>query len=128
MKKVLFVSEGQWGTAEPQEYRDLIDIYVCCLSAAKREFSSCSGKKGDKEAVVQVMATSAEAEEKIREERINVVIFISRSMGDVAKKLAEIFPSTKIIVLTGLIPEGEVIWVNKAWISDPQFLTKIVLS
>lgn len=78
------------------------------------------------------MATAVEAEEKIRREVLNqktdVVIFMSRDMGWWAKKFAAAFPEKKILVFTGLVPEGEVIWVDKWLIADPQNLRDIVLN
>lgn len=128
MKKILIVQEGQWGDLKPGDYQDFIDTLVRVLSKAEREFDSYLGKKGEKEAVIEVVATSAEAEVEIHQQGIDVVIFISRSMETVAERLAKTFPKTRMIVITGLIPAGKVVWVNKISASSGEFLRKIVFS
>lgn len=125
MKRVLIVQEGQWGSVQKDDYQKFTDWCVEILSDVKTA-------AGEKEAIVEVVATAAEAEVKIRLEALNqktdVVIFLSRSMGGIAKEFTAKFPEKKIIVFTGLIPKDQVIWINKLWISSRLTLREIVLS
>ncbi len=132
MKRIIIIQEGQWGSLKHEDYQDFVDYLVNILSNIKREFDGCFSKKGEKEAVVEVVATSAEAEAQIRQQaanaRIDIVIFVSRDMSTTAERFAKMFPKTKIMVFTGLIPDGQVVWVDKKWLMSPEILKNIVLS
>jgi len=76
------------------------------------------------------VATAARSEEIIKSAPINdsitAVVFISRGMEKEAERIAKAYPKVRVIVFTGLIPEGKVIWVKKATV-DIETVRKIVL-
>jgi hypothetical protein len=125
MQKVLIVKEGRWGLVEPKEYQEQIEFYQKVLDRA--EAPSLYGRGKEKAAEVRLVETAEEAEKITRIERVKAIVFVSRGMEVQAEKFAEAFPKTKVIVFTGAIPEGKVIWVNKACMSDSKQIQDIVL-
>ena len=130
MKRVIIVKEGQWGGIKEEDYLPLVNLYREVLERAEVPGPYGDGKK-EKAARVEVVATVAEAEKKIKEaplnQRIDVVVFISRGVEVEAERLAKSYPKTRIVVFTGLIPEGKIIWVDKAHCADPKMIENIVL-
>jgi len=124
MKRVLIVKEGQWGSVKPEEYEEQIELYQRILDEAK-------DYKGEKAAKVEVVATAEKAEKIIKtaplNDKIDVVIFISRGMEWIAEKFAATYPRTRVIVFTGLIPEGKVIWLQKSATIGGETIRDIVL-
>lgn len=57
--------------------------------------------------------------------RADIVVFPSRGALEVAKKLAAQPHCPKVVVLTGLIPDGEVQFVDKGW--DPDTIREAIL-
>lgn len=129
MKRVIIVEEGQWGGVKAEDYRSVINLYREVLETAEVPSLSVQGKK-EKAAEVQVVATVAEAEKKIKEaplnQMIDVVVFISRGQEFTAERFAKTYPRTRIVVFTGLIPEGKIIWVDKGH-CDHKMIENIVL-
>lgn len=126
------MQEGQWGLVKPEDYKEQISLYQQTLDEEEEPYGSEGRQVGFRRAAeVRVVATANEAEKIIKtaplNERIGVVIFISRGMERIAEKLAATYPKTKVIVFTGLIPEGKVIWVSKAWATSPEAIQNIVL-
>lgn len=122
-KRVLIVAEGHWG--EVRDYRDMIESYRRILAAA--EVTKFSGNGTEKEAIVEVVETAKEAEREINCGGIYAIIFISRGMEMFAEKFAATYPKIKVVVFTGLIPYGKVIWIDKMWATEPQVVQRIVL-
>lgn len=118
-KRVLIVKEGQWGIVSPESYQDQIEMYKEILDRAK-------DTEGNRMAMVEIVATAAEAERRAKTEA-DIVIFISRGMEKEAERFAKAFPRIKVIVFTGAIPEGKVIWVNKGYAADTKTIQNIVL-
>ena len=120
MKRVFIVAEGQWGSVRPEEYRGEIRLYQRILSEAED-----SG--GNKAALVTIIDTIQGAERKLKEEGADVVVFISRGVEKDAERIAKENPRTRVVVFTGLIPEGKVVWVSKAHAADRKAIQNIVL-
>ncbi len=114
MKTVLIVAEGSWGRMKEGDkgYKEEIQYYTTFLEAAK---SPRLGGGEEKAATVKVVPTAEVAEEMIKSGGVDAVVFISRGMEVVAEQFAGAYPETRIVVFTGLIPKGKVIWVNKIW-------------
>lgn len=112
--RVLIVREGQWGTATPESYEQFIEALRETLERAERTGPNNTKEKAAK---VEVVETWAEAEKRLETAPLNLpihtVVFVSRDMGETAKRMASKYPRTRIVVFTGLIPEGEVVWVDK---------------
>ena len=54
------------------------------------------------------------------------VILISAQRSALIEKLAEEYPKIKFIVLTGELPEGKVIFIDKGWMADKLTVAKII--
>lgn len=119
MKTIFIVKEGQWGLVNPEDYQKQIEFYKSILEAAK-------DSRGEKKARVKIVATAEEAERRAGMEA-DVVVFISREMEVAAEKLAKNLPRIKVVVFTGAIPKGKVIWVDKAGTADRKMIQQIVL-
>lgn len=120
MKRVFIVAEGQWGSVRPEEYQGQIRLYQEILSEAE-------DSEGKKAALVTIVDTIQEAERKLKEEGADVVVFISRGVEKDAERIARENPRTRVVVFTGLIPEGKVVWVSKAHAADRKTIQSIVL-
>lgn len=137
MKKVIIVKEGSWGDlhSEKGDYDSLMEVLKMVIERPAVVFDS--GKKVERRvAEVEFVETQKEALNRVLEAPINVqvhaVIFKSRSMMDVAKKFKkrclEMHRETKVILFSGLLPEGEVILIEHSWNLDPENLQSIIVS
>lgn len=124
MQKVLIVLEGQWGSVKPESYKDTVEAFKLALDKAKVSL----GGEEEKAAETTIVETVKEAEELVRRGGIHVLMFISRGMERKAEELAARYPKTRIIVATGLIPEGKVVWLNKWWLSSGDNIREIILN
>src|SRR3989344_1402236 len=97
MKKVVIVREGQWGLVKK------------------------------KIAEVEVVEASAEALLKLRMGGIDTLIFISRDKLAEARQIKKVHRRLKVVLFTGLIPEEEIILVDKGWLLDSREIKHIVL-
>ncbi len=118
-KRVLIVKEGQWGWVEPEEYQELIKLYTGILEEAKDSL-------GNQLAQVTIVDTIKEAEARIRMEA-DVVVFVSRGVEEEAERIAREHPKIRVIVFTGLIPGGKVVWVQKTWAASRESIQNIIL-
>ncbi|MDO8424364.1 MAG: hypothetical protein Q7S70_00310 [bacterium] len=129
MLRVLIVQEGQWGSVPKENYLEIVEMYKRVLEEAEESCGS-EGKK-QKEAEVTIVATASDAERIIKgaplNTEVNAVVFVSRDMEDVAEILAATYPKLRVVVFTGLIPDGKVVWVSKAWAADSRSIQNIVL-
>lgn len=106
------------GTVKPESYQEQIEMYKKILDGVK-------DAKGNKLAMVEIIETAEEAKRRAKMEA-DIVIFISRGMEEEAERFAEAFPRIKVVVFTGAIPDGKVIWVSKGWIGRDE-ICNIVL-
>jgi len=116
-KRVLFVNEGSWGSVKKEEYDILIGSLKRLLErATKKDYRSDEEKKRAKS--VAVAASTEEAMEEVKKNHVDVLIFNSRSMIPEAREIKRQHRRLKVIVLTGLIPDDEVVLMDKGWISS----------
>jgi len=108
--KVLLVRGEGWGLRadNPDKYDKEIEMFAYLLSRAKRSANSAS---------VESVETFKEAKERVSKGDINVLVFISRSMIPEAREIKKANRKLKVIVLTGLIPDDEIIIISKLWIN-----------
>ena len=125
MKRVLIVKEGQWGDMKPEEYQPLINYFQQTLEKAELPSLYQEGRK-EKTVEVRIIETAQDAEKILKTEGADAVLFISRGMEFTAERLATLYPRTRVIVFTGLIPERKVIWINKIWL-NPELIENVVL-
>ena len=116
MKNVLIVGTQGWNQLKPEDYASLI---TTIKNALEDEVQVGSHKQPAAE--VELVPTPEEARAQLRSgKRIDVVVFVSRGEQADAEQLALQYPHTRMIVLTGLIPDGLVVWVGKHWIRSSE--------
>ncbi|OGC47426.1 hypothetical protein A2713_02330 [candidate division WWE3 bacterium RIFCSPHIGHO2_01_FULL_35_17] len=120
MRKVIIVQEGQWGIVTKKNYDEFIKILKKIVENA------VDGNK-ERIAEVEVVETSAEALTRLEMKRIDTLIFISRDMLAEAKKIKKVHHRLKVVLFTGLIPEEEVILVDKGWLFSSKEIERIIL-
>ncbi len=117
-KKVLIVKGGQWGSATPGDYergartlKRLLEMDEDEKPGAEDErvFSSIEIVDGLKEA----MSVSSD-----------IVIFLSLGQINDARTLKRERLWVKVVIYTGLIPDEEIIWMNKSW--PPEAVREII--
>lgn len=118
-KRVFIVKEGSWGSVKAESYQKQIETYQRYLDEA-RDF------RGKKAAQVTVVNTAEEAEKRVKMEA-DVVVFISKGMEREAEKIARENPRVRVIVFTGDIPEGKIVWALKSAAADRELIQDIVL-
>lgn len=126
-KRVAIVDKGEWGVVKRArgDYADLNERLKKALEAA--ETSDLRGHK-EKAAEVRIVHDVKEASEWLQEYGgYGVIIFTTRGTLGEAKRFAEQFPKIRVILLTGLLPEGEVVLFNKAWLRDREQIVELVL-
>jgi len=118
-RRVVLINEGSWGSVSPESYRRLLES----IRNSMKMLKSPDGKNDLAEAEICELK---EAEKKIKEgETVDFLIFNSRGMLDVARRIKKEYPRLKVVVLTGLLPEEEVILIDKNWISG-EFLQNLL--
>lgn len=124
-KVVLCVREGTWG-ALPQEsaVRYLETCIVEPLQRARQR--DLDTKEETPAACVEVMDTLEQAKERLTRGGVDVLVLNSRSMIGEARSLKKQYPRVQVMVLTGLIPQDEVVLVAKDWLQG-EGLIKIIL-
>ena len=114
-RRVLIVRAGGWDkvSAEAGDYDPLIEM----IKAQVREIT----KNVPAMPVEVVVAGNIDEADKIMFADFYAVIFLTRSMMAKAREMKAIFRqrhrNTKVIVLTGLMPEEDVIIVHKDWLT-----------
>ncbi len=111
-QKVILVREGHWGWTKEGENDPLINTFNDVLK---------------EEAVVKVVDTFEEVK---KETNVDTIIFFSREMQEKAKELFKSMADRKkikVIIVTGLIPADEIIYVEKGWLTTLDLIKDIVL-
>lgn len=122
--KVIWVVKGYtWGAIPQEEADENIRTQVRLLESATRYDSDA--KADVPAAVVEVVERGDLAGRLERYPRANIVVFPSRGAIDRAKEIALRYRDVKVVVLTGLLPEGEVLFVDKGW--DPDAIRDVIL-
>ena len=122
-KKGVIVSQGEWGIARKSTYENLVSMLVLDLEGITEKV----GAREEKAVNITVVDSTDEALRMIEKETIDFLIFISRSMIPRAREVKKLHPDIGIVVLTGLIPDDEIIIIDKGWIvSGTPLLQRIV--
>lgn len=117
MKRVIIILEGQWGTQEKGHYKQYAEAIKRTIEGIKRRESRGPDEEEIQVAEVEIIDTYRQVRERIIKTNIDILIFLSRSMISKAKNVKKLWPSKDVLVLTGLIPEDEIIILNKTWVS-----------
>lgn len=125
MKRVAMVFAGEWGMARRSEgyYYEFEDMLFQAIDGATRHNSS--GQEREKVAEVQRFGSSSEALEWLNGE--GAIIYTTRGMEWEAETAAKKHPRLRVILITGLIPGGKVVYVQKDWALSEEVLTSIAL-
>jgi hypothetical protein len=114
MKKVVIVNAGGRGdlSAEKGSYQSIVDYLG-------REVNKLTlmGKPNEKIAEVQVVNSVQEARNLIRQ--TDVMFFMTAGLLPEARNMKQENKRAKVIVMTGLLPEDDVVMFDKAWFSSP---------
>ncbi len=106
MTKVAIVNA--WGLSLLNASEENYDILARSIQdLLEREKDS----RDESAAEVRVVATTADALKWV--EGRGTIVYVTRGKSREAKRTAEGNPKLKVLVLTGLLPEGEVIFVPK---------------
>ena len=119
--KVAIVKAGEWGDLRQGkgDYDSVIERLEVALREAKRAIDSQPA------AAVQVVQSTQEALSWVMGS--GTIVYISRGMIREAEKVAAEHLSVRVVLLTGLLPEGRVVFVNKTWISSAEQVENVVL-
>ena len=121
-KRVVIVDEGRWGMATKKDYDGVVRTIKWMLERATKKIF---GQEKKRAGFVKVVDTTEMVLEMIKSNDVDVLIFNSRSMISEAREIKRKYRHLKVIVLTGLIPDDEIILVDKGWIGS-QFLETVV--
>ena len=122
-KEVVIVSQGEWGIARKSTYENLVSMLVLDLEGITEKV----GEREEKAVNITVVDSIDEALRIMGNKTIDFLIFISRSMIPRAREVKKLHPDIGIVVLTGLIPDDEIIIIDKGWIvSGTPLLQRIV--
>ncbi|MBI4032768.1 hypothetical protein HY374_03620 [Candidatus Berkelbacteria bacterium] len=118
--RVAIVNAGHWGNLREgdDDYTSLVEKLEESLKKAKRTDDQPA-------ADVRVVRSTDEALAWLYNR--DVIIYISRGMTDEAKKVAAEHPRIRVILFTGLVPDGEVIFVSKTWVYSSEQIRNVVL-
>jgi len=118
MRRIVIVKEGQWGTVTREEYEQFIELLKRSLEEIKTK-NYTTGQE-EKAAEVVVIDTAQEVKNLLKKNKwaVDILMFVSRGMESVAEKIAAEYPRIRVVVFTGFIPDGKVIWFTKTWITQ----------
>lgn len=123
VRRVAIVNAGGWGelSAKKGSYDSIAESFLELLSMATEK--DWSGRER-LAAEARVMTSSKEALEWL--DGRGTVIYLTRGMLHEARKAATEYPKLRIVLLTGDLPEGEVIIAGKQWVGG-EVLLKMAL-
>ncbi|MDO8436179.1 MAG: hypothetical protein Q7S82_02220 [bacterium] len=127
MKKVVIVTEGEWGGMShlKGDYDPFIQRIQKIIENA--ETTNIFGKK-EKSATIELVETFKDALAKVENGRVDVLVFISRGMLSHARLLSKTnLRKIKIVLFTELVPDDEVIIVEKGPYLTRETIQHIVL-
>lgn len=118
MSRVVIVAEGGYGGLDDLDYLKFIDVLIRQLTDTTPEFSH------EPVLDVKVAVHTNEALEQLG--GMGTIVFISGSMLGEAKRVKAQHPSVEVVLFTGLMPDNEVILIDKAWFLDGRALRRII--
>jgi|SRR3989344_23031 len=107
--KVAIIKSKGWGWTKPEEYDSLAEELRDAL--AREKYTD-----GGERAEPRIFSMASEALAWL--DGYGSMIFLSRGDIDVAKEVASKHPDVRVVLYTGLLPKGEVIYIGKAWGSN----------
>jgi len=119
MQRILIVLEGQGESAMSEDYKVFADRLKGHLDMAEESGFKKAGE-------IMIVKKASEAEQIIRQERVNVVIFLSRTMEIKAGEMAAAHPNTSVLIVADRFPEGKIVWVQKNWLSWANTIRELI--
>ena len=122
--KVAIIKAGEWGKLSQAggDYDHFTRQLQDTLDEAEQK--RWTGGK-EKAAEVKVVKNVDEARAWLSGK--GVAIFLTRGMQYVAEALAKESPKMRVLVFTGLLPEGKVIYISKDWTTSIDRIKEFVL-
>ncbi len=104
-RMVVFIKQGRWGDSTQSDTDWSVDTLLRVLSI----------EPSDK-LELQIFDTLDEARSVFDSVEPITVVFFSRGMAATAAKLKRERSHFKVMVVTGLIPDDQIVWVEKQWL------------
>ena len=120
--KVAIVKAGEWGILSQAEGD--YDYLVERLTDTVDQATTGSGPDASKAAESRVVGSTKEALSWLG--RRGVIVFVSRGMCREAQQVASEYPGIRVVLFTGLVPEGEVIFISKGWGLDHEQVERVL--
>ena len=99
-------------SAEAGDYDQTVDFLVRTLTGLK---SVTPPERNRAEA--KVVTSVEDADMELQHGRVDVLIFMTLGLRHEAERIKTQYPKVKVIVLTGLLPDDEVVLVDKSWLN-----------
>ena len=110
IRNIVLVKQGGWGQVTKPEYEDFI-------SYMKRNIEKIESNIEIKFDVVDSLDDIKDRLTVLND--IHTLIFISRSEIETARKIRKQYSHiNNVIVLTGLIPDDEILIIEKPWLTE----------
>jgi len=116
-QRVVIVNEGAWGEVTKESYDSFVRFIKREIERAMRRYPSSGEEKKRAESVIVVESTD-EAIKRLDMNDVDILIFNSRGMIPEAREIKRKYRRLKVILLTGLIPDDEIILMDKGWIAS----------
>ena len=125
-KNIVIIKQGGWGSISKKDYDDIAVFLKKMLKRISNQRAELS--VGLAELKVDIVNSLSDIEDRLGVlNDIEVIIFLSRSEIETAKELRKKYEHIrKVIVLTGLIPDDEILIVEKACLTD-DFLSNVII-
>lgn len=125
LQKVALVKAGEWGSKRQDkgDYDELVERLTNIVEEARQEAGPDRCKI--KAAKSYVAGSTQEALSWLGGH--GVIVFVSRVMATEAKEVASKHPGIRVILFTGLIPEGEVVFISHGWLLQRKEMERILL-
>lgn len=114
-KWVVICTDAHWGTVTKEDYEESAESLRQLIEGLEVE----QNDKAEKLAIVDIVDTQAAVKKILREsplnEAVDILIFLSRGAISEARAIKRQYKHLRVVVLTGLIPEDEVVILSKSW-------------
>lgn len=128
-KRVVIVNAGGFGRLDASngDYDGFIGLLSRFLDTLTQN-APVTGKE-EKAVIVEVVTSVEEAEGRVNQGQVDCLIFITRGLLAEAKRIKMKHPhqGLKVIVFTSLMPENDLILLDKSWLSS-EALKAVILS
>ena len=120
-RRVVIVDDGQWGSVKREKGE-----YDAVVEYLSRTLKAVVNQEGERQAEVEVVKTT-EGGLLWLGGTGGIMIFVTRGMLEKARRVAKEYRHIRVILFTGDIPEGEIIFLNKSSLPNREDLANLVL-